>query len=66
MFVPAVGGSSQPRFHDGIEDAVGERWPDRTGSEAPDLLLWPVAKLGQGHRTDLGLAIIQALQETTA
>lgn len=50
MFVPVVGGSSQPRSHDGIEVEVGGA----------------VVRIGQAARTDLVVAIIQALQETAA
>lgn len=50
MFVPVVGGSSQPRSHDGIEVEVGGA----------------VVRIGQAAQTDLVVAIIQALQETAA
>lgn len=50
MFVPVVGGSSQPSSHDGIEVEVGGA----------------VVRIGQAARTDLVVAIIQALQETAA
>ncbi|WP_395392696.1 transposase [Novosphingobium sp. BL-8A] len=50
MFVPVVGGTSQPSSHDGIEVEVGGA----------------VIRVGRAARTDLVVAIIQALQETAA
>jgi len=46
MFVPVVGGTSQPSPHDSIEVEVGGA----------------VVRIGQAARTDLAVAIIQALR----
>jgi transposase len=50
MFVPVVGATSQPSSDDGIEVEVGGA----------------VVRIGQAARTDLVVAIIQALQATAA